>query len=158
MDDLMGQASWPDLNMIVVGYGVSDPTIEAPPDFQLDAERHSGLESIKNLSPYEISTLQTRKPESNVVYYGDSGGPLFHVDDQGNEVLVGLVSCIDPYCLAWPAVYYRLDTASVQVFIYDTLPSLVFSSLEADQEWYADRHTIPCSLAFLEKGSALVYG
>ena len=58
--------------------------------------------------------------------FGDSGGPVFYVDQQENEVLVGLHSistgeraCEDGIITT---LKYRLDTASAQDFINANLP------------------------------------
>ena len=108
------------LDLIVVGYGASDISLPVP-DVHLDAIRRVGTVTFKDLTPFEIKTFQYRNPENAAVYFGDSGGPLFHVDKHGNEVLVGLLACVGGGC-SDSGVNYRVDTASARDFIEANLP------------------------------------
>ena len=106
-----------DMEMIIVGYG--SPDYRDPPErFTEDAERKVGKVTFKDLTPFEIRTYQNL--ENDVNCYGDSGGPLYHEDNNGNEVLVGIASWGDRPCVAH-AAHYRVDTASAQDFIDNTI-------------------------------------
>ena len=103
--------------MVVVGYGMN--TFLLPPDCQLDAIRRTGTVNLKALGSFEIRYIT----DSATLCWGDSGGPVFHLDHQGNEVLAGLYSRGGPdnKCVNG-GFHYRLDTGSALTFINDNLP------------------------------------
>ncbi len=76
-----------DIELNVVGYGTDQ--YRTPPGLQLDAIRRAGTVYFKAQSPFEIRT----EPNNAILCWGDSGGPLFHVDKKGNEVqMIGVYS------------------------------------------------------------------
>jgi len=52
---------------------------------------------------------------------GDSGGPTFWVDAEGNEIVVAVTSWGDPNCVA-TGFTYRVDTPDILQWIYDQFP------------------------------------
>jgi hypothetical protein len=109
------------LDLIIVGYGASQVLVV--PDNLLDATRRTGAVSFEQLLLFEIKSSQNSDLGDAHSNLGDSGGPLFHVDRHGNEVLVGLLSRTGG--LAWdgPAMFhYRVDTAIARDFIEANLP------------------------------------
>ena len=110
------------MEMVIVGYGASE-ILDAGLN-QLDAIRRWGLVAFDHLTPLQVVTLQNENMGYACTQNGDSGGPLFHIDGQGNETLVGL--------LAWGTgglghcttngYYTRLDIPEVLDWIHDQLP------------------------------------
>lgn len=113
-----------EMKMIIVGYGATG--LWPLPDLHLDAIRRVGAVTYQNLLPLEILTSNSGQDDATICY-GDSGGPIFLVDQQGNELLVGIDSrssgpttCDDDDLGL--TFKYRLDTISAQNFIIDNLP------------------------------------
>jgi secreted trypsin-like serine protease len=106
------------LDLTIVGYGTS--IYASNTEMLLDAIRHIGTVTFQLLLPTTIKTYQNL--ENANVCYGDSGGPLFHVDKEGDEVLVGVLSWVDETCTA-TGVHYRVDNASALEFINANLPT-----------------------------------
>lgn len=111
-----------ELDMIIVGYGATEVGLPVP-DIHLDAIRHVGSITFKALTSFGIEYLQYKYPDNASPYFGDSGGPLFHVDQHGNEILVGELACIGLACDD-TGFYYRLDTISAQEWIEEQLSIL----------------------------------
>ena len=110
--------------MTIVGYGATE--LWPLPDLNLDAIRHVGTVSYINLLPLEI-LVNNSGQDDVAICYGDSGGPIFFVDQHGDEVLEvligvhsssGVVLCNDALLLMRK---YRLDTAPALGFINDTI-------------------------------------
>ena len=111
------------LQFVVVGYGAT--AWDEYPDIHLDAVRRYGTTTYHNLLALNILT---EKSDANdvVICKGDSGGPVFYVDSDGNEILVGIhsrstrpdKSCDD----IGLSIKYRLDTESALDWIYANLP------------------------------------
>ena len=55
--------------------------------------------------------------------FGDSGGPSFWVDDQGNEIIVTVTSTGDAQCIA-TGLNYRVDTTETLNWIYWMMDNL----------------------------------
>ncbi len=123
MDIVIDQPNWRALDMIAIGYGITDLENFSPGDAQLDAERKSGSITIKNLTSFEIKNRQFAKPDNAFLSAGDSGGPLFHRVHKGNEVLVGLSSCVESNC-SDRGIHYRLDTPSARNWVDAKLSEL----------------------------------
>jgi secreted trypsin-like serine protease len=100
------------LDLTIVGYGTS--IYASNTEMLTDAIRHIGTVTFQLLLPTTIKTYQNL--DNANVCYGDSGGPLFHIDTEGNEVLVGVLSWVDETCTA-TGIHYRVDTASALEFI-----------------------------------------
>lgn len=111
MNVVVDQPNWRELDMIAVGYGITDLANAIPGEAQLDAERRSGSITFRDLTSFEIKTIQLIKQDDVIITVGDSGGPLFHKYHEKNEVLVGLASCKGAPCFD-RGIHYRLDTAS----------------------------------------------
>ena len=107
-----------EVDLIVVGYGATDHELSPTeyPDIHLDAIRHVGAVSFQELLPFYIRLNLLSFPDNAFPCMGDSGGPMFHVEQHGNEVLVGLLGTYSSQ------FYYRLDTESAQEFIDANLP------------------------------------
>jgi secreted trypsin-like serine protease len=54
---------------------------------------------------------------------GDSGGPAFWTEPDGNEILVGITSWGDPYCIS-TGFNYRVDIPETLDFINSVIDSL----------------------------------
>jgi hypothetical protein len=109
------------LDLIVVGYGGSQ--ILDVPEILRDATRSTGTVSFEQLLLFEIKSSQNSDLGDVHTNYGDSGGPLFHVDRQGNEVLVGLLARTGGSVWDGPAMFhFRVDTAIARDFIEANLP------------------------------------
>jgi hypothetical protein len=52
---------------------------------------------------------------------GDSGGPAFWIDPEGNEIIVAVTSTGDAMCVA-SSMSYRVDVADILQWIYDQFP------------------------------------
>ena len=107
----------------MVGYGAT--AWDEYPDIHLDAVRRYGTTTYHNLLPLNIRTI--RSDDLDVVTCdGDSGGPVFYVDTNKDEILVGIhsgssrpdKSCDD----IGLSVKYRLDQESALDWIYANLP------------------------------------
>jgi secreted trypsin-like serine protease len=53
--------------------------------------------------------------------FGDSGGPIFWDDPQGNEILVAVTSTGDMQCIA-TGLDYRVDIPDILAWIYSQFP------------------------------------
>jgi len=105
-----------DLELIVVGYGIS--AWEGHPAIGLDAIRKTGTVIFQALLPFDIRS----NPGTAITCFGDSGGPVFYVDQQGNEVMVGILSHGGQDLCMSGEFHSRLDTDSAQAFILENLP------------------------------------
>lgn len=116
VDSLKGQDKR-DLELTVVGYGISDVDLEVPA-VQLDATRRFGSVTFDQLLETEIRSGSRDAGDVNLCF-GDSGGPLFH-----ENVLVGVLSSIGRQCEN-AMTHYRVDTADALAFINSTLADYV---------------------------------
>jgi len=99
--------------LIMVGYGSTSRS--EVPDNLLDAKRHSGDTSLRALLDFEIKSKDVSELDVSVCK-GDSGGPGFHVNDQGDEVMVGVRHQGSEQCTG-TGFHYRLDTVSASEWI-----------------------------------------
>jgi secreted trypsin-like serine protease len=53
--------------------------------------------------------------------FGDSGGPIFWVGDEGNETIVAVTSTGDAQCIA-TGLDYRVDIPDILAWIYEQFP------------------------------------
>jgi hypothetical protein len=108
-------------SLIIVGYGCSE--ILPIPEVLLDAIRRNGTVSFEKMLPFVIKSSQNSDLGDSKISPGDSGGPLFHIDRQGNEVLVGLRGN-DLGGSVWDGImfHYRVDTDIARDFIDTNLP------------------------------------
>ncbi|MFN2237087.1 MAG: trypsin-like serine protease [Anaerolineales bacterium] len=124
--NLKGKNS-PAIQMMVVGYGTTKNM--SVPEYIEDADRHFGMVSLENLLPLYTITYQDDSLNNARTCNGDSGGPLFHIDQQGNETLVGLLSTSsgeygDIKCEIGNMFHYRLDTEDAQDWINGIMSDL----------------------------------
>ena len=104
----------------LVGYG---GTLEWPPPvISYDDMRRAAVSEYRALLKAWLRMSQNRATGDGGTCYGDSGGPAFWADDDG-EVLVGVTSWGDAQCVA-SAFQYRVDTAESLDFIADVIASL----------------------------------
>jgi hypothetical protein len=98
-----------DLELTIVGYGVQSRDLD--PHY-FDAIRKVGTVWLTVLKSDYIDTRE----RDGAIWYGDSGGPIFHLDKHGDEVIVGLVGGKGD-----GVSHCRLDTDSVLDWIKDTI-------------------------------------
>jgi hypothetical protein len=115
------------LQMLVVGYGTTQAMLF--PDWALlEAYRRYGWVTFSDLKDKVITTYQDDSLDNARTCKADSGGPLFYVDENGEKVLVGLLTRSSGdlnniyKCEIGRMLHYRLDTAEAQDFISDYWP------------------------------------
>jgi hypothetical protein len=109
-----------------VGYGV---VLKSWPPPVLSAGNETGIDKIRMVSESEFASLtksllhlfQRAVFEESGACFGDSGGPVFWIDDEGNEFVVAVTSSGDAYCLA-ASFRYRVDVPEIQDWIYSQFP------------------------------------
>ena len=92
-----------------------------PPDIFCEDYRQIGQVSFKGLPPVWVKTNQNVKLGNEGTCFGDFGGLIFHVDEDGTEVLVGVTSWGDAMCMV-NDFYYRIDTEATLDFIQENSP------------------------------------
>lgn len=109
------------IQMTIVGYGAT--ALWPQPNLLLDAKRWVGTTTFVNLQPLRVITSNSDQDDA-IICYGDSGGPIFWVNQAGHEVLVGVHSSSTGACEVdhiQTTLKTRLDTADALDFIYDTI-------------------------------------
>jgi secreted trypsin-like serine protease len=107
--------------LTAVGYGGS---LEfPPPEIYYDDIRQVAYTEFSALLPTWIHTNQNQKLGNGGTCFGDSGGPIFWTNEDGSDVLVGLVSWGDAMCMA-NGFNYRVDTPQTLLFIYEVIMGL----------------------------------
>ena len=103
----------------VVGFGI---TLDWPsPEYDLTPQPRQQVESgYRSLLKVWLNLSQNAATEDGGSCFGDSGGPVFWKDPDGNETLVGITSWGDPHCVS-PSFNYRVDLAESLDFIYTRL-------------------------------------
>lgn len=112
----------PDTLLTVVGYG-SILILPPPEVVYLDGPRRTTQSRYLALDPSFLFLLQNPAAGYAGTGYGDSGGPTFYTDSNGNEILVSLTSVGDPNLVAFGASF-RVDTLSAQAFLASVLASI----------------------------------
>jgi secreted trypsin-like serine protease len=106
---------------IVVGYG---GTLDwPPPQISYDDLRQSAESEFQALLPAWLRMSQNQATGDGGTCGGDSGGPAFWVDDEGQEILVGITSWGDAPCVA-TGFNYRVDIPETLSFIQGVLDGL----------------------------------
>jgi hypothetical protein len=103
----------------VVGFGA---TLTWPPpviDF-LPHPRQNAQSEFRALLKAWLYLSQNQATNNGGTCFGDSGGPVFWSDGNGDEILVGITSWGDPNCIS-PSFNYRVDIFETLDFIEDTL-------------------------------------
>ncbi len=103
-----------------VGYG---GTLESwpPPVLVYDRIRRWSESQYVALTQVHLHLSQRAVFEESGSCYGDSGGPIFWVDPQGEEVIVAVTSTGDAQCVA-TGLDYRVDTPEILEWINGYLP------------------------------------
>ena len=113
----------------MVGYG-GNLASWPPPELAYDLIRRVAESEYVALTPVWLHLSQRAVFEEGGTCGGDSGGPVFWVEDgpgkggRGrvpDKTLVAVTSWGDPYCIA-TGFYYRIDTPETLQWIYDQLP------------------------------------
>jgi Trypsin len=127
LDVLAKQRGQQNVNFTIVGYGVQ---FERPNLEVAVKERYVGTTQLQNLTNaladgYEL--LMTDSGGSGTggsgTCFGDSGGPVFHTNSAGQELLVADISFGTKYCKGQSGAY-RTDTDAARSFLgnYVQLP------------------------------------
>jgi secreted trypsin-like serine protease len=103
----------------LVGYGgtLSWP----PPEQEYDDMRRIAYSEYVSLTKPWLHMSQLSLKGDGGTCFGDSGGPAFWVDDEGNEIVVGVTSWGDAQCVA-TSFNYRVDVPEILQWIYDQFP------------------------------------
>jgi hypothetical protein len=99
----------------VVGFGA---TLTWPPpviDF-LPHPRQNAQSGFRSLLKAWLNLSQNQATDDGGTCFGDSGGPVFWVNSDGYETLVGICSWGDPKCIS-PSFNYRVDISDTLDFI-----------------------------------------
>ena len=104
---------------VVVGYGSS---LEWPPPQYVpsDGARYIAESGYLAKNASWLFMSQNYAVGNGGTGYGDSGGPTFWNDSNGEEILVSITSWGDPNLVA-TGISYRIDTAKALAFIYDLI-------------------------------------
>jgi hypothetical protein len=105
---------------IVVGYG---GTLSWPPpevDYSSRIRRFALSEYVALTQSWLHMSQNILKGDGGTCG-GDSGGPAFWIDPQGNEILVAVTSWGDPYCIS-TGFNYRIDVPEILDWIYSQYP------------------------------------
>jgi hypothetical protein len=93
----------------VVGYGGALASWP-PPELHYDLVRRVAESEYVALTKVWLHLSQKAVFEESGTCFGDSGGPSFWVDDEGNEIVVAVTSTGDAQCVA-TGLNYRVDTS-----------------------------------------------
>jgi hypothetical protein len=107
--------------LIAVGYGgkMDFP----PPQIYYEDMREWSTLAYQGLNKAWIRASQNQALGNGGTCFGDSGGPIFYVEEDGTEVLVGVTSWGDAQCVAM-GFYYRVDIPQTLDFIEEVEASL----------------------------------
>jgi secreted trypsin-like serine protease len=105
----------------MVGYGGSLDW--PPPSIYYEDIRQFSFSSYVSLTSSQLHLSQLVKKGDGGTCFGDSGGPSFYVDGQGNHIVVGITSWGDAMCVA-TSFNYRVDTVDSLAFIQSVIDSL----------------------------------
>ena len=103
-----------------VGYG---RTLDGwpPPDLGSSPIRRVSESEYVALTKVFLHLSQKAKLEEGGSCFGDSGGPIFWTDSEGNEIIVALTSTGDAQCVA-TGLDYRVDVPEILEWILDPEP------------------------------------
>jgi hypothetical protein len=106
---------------VLVGYG---GTLEwPPPEITYDDYRRVAVSEYKSLPGPWLHMSQNGLQGNGGTCFGDSGGPAFWVDGDGNETIVGITSWGDAQCVA-TSFNYRVDIPDSIAFIEGVIGGL----------------------------------
>jgi secreted trypsin-like serine protease len=104
----------------LVGYG---GTLEwPPPAIHYDDYRQFAVSEYRALLKAWLRMSQNQATGDGGTCGGDSGGPAFWTQEDGSEVLVGITSWGDPYCIS-TGFNYRVDIPETLDFIESVIPA-----------------------------------
>jgi hypothetical protein len=106
----------------VVGYGGSLASWP-PPDLFYDKIRRVAESEYVALTQWWLHLSQKAVFDESGSCFGDSGGPSFWVDSNGDEIVVAVTSTGDAQCVA-TGLNYRVDTPETLAWIYRVIDSL----------------------------------
>ena len=103
-----------------VGYG---DTLASwpPPELASDRIRRVSESEYVSLTKIHLHLSQKAVFGESGSCFGDSGGPVFWVDFEGNEIIVAVTSSGDGQCVA-TGLNYRVDIPYMRQWIYDQFP------------------------------------
>jgi hypothetical protein len=103
-----------------VGYG---GTLESwpPPVIAYDLIRRWSESEYVALTKIHLHLSQKAVFDEGGSCFGDSGGPIFWVDPEGNEIIVAVTSTGDAQCVA-TGLDYRVDVPEILEWIYAQIP------------------------------------
>jgi secreted trypsin-like serine protease len=103
-----------------VGYG---GTLESwpPPVLAYEKIRRVSESEYVALTKVHLHLSQKAVFDESGSCFGDSGGPVFWVDPEGNEIIVAVTSTGDAQCVA-TGLNYRVDVPETLAWIYSQLP------------------------------------
>jgi len=103
-----------------VGYGrilASWP----PPELVSERVRRVAESEYVALTKVHLHLSQKAVFDESGSCFGDSGGPVFWVDPEGNEIIVAVTSSGDAQCVA-TGLNYRVDIPYMLEWVYDQFP------------------------------------
>jgi hypothetical protein len=103
-----------------VGYG---GTLKEwpPPDLAFEFTRRVSESEYVSLTKIHLHLSQKAVFDESGSCFGDSGGPVFWVDPEGNEIIVAVTSTGDAQCVA-TGLNYRVDVQETLEWIYSQFP------------------------------------
>ncbi len=105
-----------------VGYGLTLASWP-PPEFAYDKIRQVSESEYVALTKVHLHLSQKAVFDESGSCFGDSGGPVFWVDDEGNETIVAVTSSGDGQCVA-TGFNYRVDIPLMLQWIYEQFPEV----------------------------------
>jgi len=120
LDSLATQRGQQNVNFTVVGYGVQ---FERPNLQVAIRQRFVGTNQLQNLGSHiagGYNLMMTDSPGNGTggggICFGDSGGPIFHTDSNGQTWQVAVISFGTKYCHGTSGAF-RLDNAQARSFL-----------------------------------------
>ena len=105
----------------LVGYGGSLDW--PPPEIYYDDYRQFAVSEYRELLKAWLRMSQNKATDDGGTCYGDSGGPAFWTNPDGEEILVGITSWGDVPCVS-SAFNYRVDIPETLDFIDEVIANL----------------------------------
>jgi hypothetical protein len=103
-----------------VGYG-GQLASWPPPVLVYDKVRMSAESEYVALTKTHLHLSQKAVFDESGSCFGDSGGPVFYVDDEGNETIVAVTSSGDAQCVA-TGLNYRVDVDEIREWVFAQFP------------------------------------
>ncbi len=103
-----------------VGYGGTLASWP-PPELAFDFIRRVSESEYVSLTKVHLHLSQKAVFDESGSCFGDSGGPVFWVDPEGNEIIVAVTSTGDAQCVA-TGLNYRVDVPETLAWIYSQFP------------------------------------